>query len=132
TPQQMALLPEWIEKKPEQLALFDVSKITDAEFFDRAEHMVLDALEAYAQRAENGYGLRRRLFADDAAGGFAFIELMRKRYDVVLMNPPFGLASVRSRDLMIGHYEVGRYDLGAAFMYRASEILVSRGFLGVI
>jgi 23S rRNA G2445 N2-methylase RlmL len=30
------------------------------------------------------------MFADDAAQGFAFIDLCRERFDVVVMNPPFG------------------------------------------
>ncbi|MCX8495827.1 MAG: hypothetical protein ORN51_06550, partial [Akkermansiaceae bacterium] len=48
------------------------------------------ALRDYAEQAENGGGFQRRLFAEDAARGFAFIDVCRKRYDVALMNPPFG------------------------------------------
>jgi hypothetical protein len=47
------------------------------------------ALRAYTEQAESG-DYQRRLFAEDAARGFAFIDLCRKRFDVVLMNPPFG------------------------------------------
>ena len=68
----------------------DLSGITDEQFWERAEQRIYDALEAYAEQAENGGGFQRRLFADDAAQGFAFIDLCRKRYDVVVMNPPFG------------------------------------------
>lgn len=131
TPQQMALLPDWVEKKLEQLTLFDVSKITDAEFFDRAEHMVLEALEAYAQRAENGYGLRRRLFADDAAGGFAFIELMRQRYDVVLMNPPFGANAKEANEYIAGTFPSSKQDIAYAFVERGLDIL-HEGYVGCI
>ena len=72
----------------------DLSGITDEQFWERAEQRIYDALEAYAEQAENGGGFQRRLFADDAAQGFAFIDLCRKRYDVVVMNPPFGDASL--------------------------------------
>ncbi len=132
TSQQMALLPDWIDKKPEQLSLFDVSKITDAEFFDRAEHMVLDALEAYAQRAENGHGLRRKLFAEDAAGGFAFIEVLRKHYDAVLMNPPFGAASTDSLDYLRSNYRIASDNLLVAFVVRFHQLLSLQGRLGAI
>ena len=54
------------------------------------EERIYDALRDYAEQAENGGGFQRRLFADDAARGFAFIDVCRKRYDVALMNPPFG------------------------------------------
>ena len=90
--------------KPEQGRLFaddtappgqkerglDVTGITDETFWEQAEERIYAALEAYAEQAEHGGGFQRRLFADDAARGFAFIDLCRKRYDVVLMNPPFG------------------------------------------
>ena len=59
-------------------------------FWDRAETLVLTALQDYAERTENGGSYQRWMFAGDAARGFAFIDLCRKRCDVVLMNPPFG------------------------------------------
>jgi hypothetical protein len=68
----------------------DVTAITDETFWERAEEQIYAALQAYAERVDDGGGYQRRLFADDAARGFAFIELSRKHYDVVLMNPPFG------------------------------------------
>ncbi|HOC24340.1 MAG TPA: SAM-dependent methyltransferase, partial [bacterium] len=71
------------------LGLFDVSQISDAEFWETIEERILAALREYAERS-SGQSLSRRMFADDAAKGFAFIDLCRKRYDVVLMNPPFG------------------------------------------
>jgi hypothetical protein len=77
------------DERPEQADL-DLRGLNDEQFWKRAEQRIYDALEAYAEQAENGGGFQRRLFADDAAHGFAFIDLCRKRYDVVVMNPPFG------------------------------------------
>ena len=62
------------------------------DFFDSAEEQIYEALQNYAESAESG-DYQRRLFAEDAAHGFAFIDLCRKRYDAVVMNPPFGDAS---------------------------------------
>ena len=89
-PKQLALLPDAVEAEPVQLTIFDLSGIDDEAFWAQAEGLVLDALRGYAEHAAGRAGLRRRLFADDAARGFAFIDLCRKRYDVMLMNPPFG------------------------------------------
>ena len=95
---------KWLARpKPEQGRLFaddtapavqkelglDVTGITDETFWEKAEERIYAALQTYAEQAEHGGGYQRRLFADDAARGFAFIDLCRKRYDVVLMNPPF-------------------------------------------
>ena len=59
-------------------------------FWQRAEALVLEALRDYARHASNGGRLQRQLFAEDAERGFAFIDVCQKRFDVVLMNPPFG------------------------------------------
>jgi len=74
-----------------QPTLFDFADLPDDEaFWDQAEHKILDALRDYAEHAEGGISAQKRLFAQDAAKGFAFIDLCRKRFDVILMNPPFG------------------------------------------
>ncbi len=69
---------------------FDLPGMTDEQFWERGRGTDLRRARDYAEQAENGGGFQRRLFADDAARGFAFIDLCRKRYDVALMNPPFG------------------------------------------
>ena len=75
---------------PVQTSIFNVSEISQAQFFERAEGEVVNALHKYATRHQNGQSFQRRLFTDDAERGFAFVDLCHKRYDVVLMNPPFG------------------------------------------
>ena len=77
-------------QRPVEQAEFDFSEVTGPEFWQKAESLLLDALALFASRAANGREYGRRLFKDDAEQGFAFIELCRERYDVVLMNPPFG------------------------------------------
>ena len=111
----------------------DQSSMFEAEArpLDRAEPVVLAALAAYAAHAAAD-DYRRRLFADDAAQGFAFIELCRKKYDVVLMNPPFGAPSRDSVAYINSHYERTKNDLYAAFVERGLELLCSGGILGAI
>src|SRR5207248_6725760 len=84
------------DKPVEQQQRFDFSGVSDTQFFEQAEAKVVDALRTYAESAHNGQGLQRRLFTEDAVRGFAFIDLCHKRFDVVLMNPPFGLAPERA------------------------------------
>lgn len=133
TPEQLALFPDLVtEREAKQLSLFDVSAIGDAQFFDQAEKLVLDALERYAQHATNGKGLQRRLFAEDAAGGFAFIDMLRKRFDVTLMNPPFGEYSRSYKSLARREHSNAYMDIYAAFVTRFTEALQDRGLLGAI
>ena len=73
-----------------QTSLFDFAGLPEEDnFWDTIELRVIDALRIYAEQAESEV-YQRRLFANDAAKGFAFIDLCRKRYDAVMMNPPFG------------------------------------------
>jgi hypothetical protein len=128
-PRQLQLLAG--DAPPEQTRL-DLSGLTDQQFWQAAEQRIYEALRAYAEQAENGSGFRRRLFADDAAEGFAFIDHCRKRYDVVVMNPPFGRPPERSTEYLYQANQSARKDLLAAFVERAAELAVIQGRIGAI
>jgi len=131
-PEQLELLPGARRPELEQATLFDLSGITDEEFWAEAEARVIEALEAYAERAANGRGFTRRLFADDAEQGFAFVDLCRQRFDVALMNPPFGEASRESKPYIEKTFPRTKNDLYAAFVERFLGMLASGGMLGTI
>lgn len=115
-----------------QPQLFDFSEITDEQFWDEAESQVLIALRSYVTHASNGIALQRRLFADDAERGFAFIDLCQKRFDVVLMNPPFGDPSIPAKGYLLASYKICKDDIDAAFVHRGINLLSDAGFLGAI
>ena len=102
------------------------------DFWERIEERIYAALRDYAEQAETGGGFQRRLFAEDAARGFAFIDICRKRYDVALMNPPFGEPAKQSRILLGANYPSTKHDLFAAFTERTLSMLAIGGFLGEI
>ena len=93
--EQGYLFDEITPKKPEQLEL-DLSGISDENFWGNVEDRIYSALQEYAEQMESS-GYQRRLFAEDAARGFAFIDLSRKSYNLVLMNPPYGSPSEASK-----------------------------------
>lgn len=128
-PRQARLFPG--DERPEQ-SEFDLRGLNDEQFWQAAEQRIYDALEAYAEQAENGGGFQRRLFADDAAQGFAFIDLCRKRYDVVVMNPPFGDWSLQFKAQARIDYPASYNDILAAFVERGARILSEGGLLGAI
>lgn len=130
--EQATLFPEATAKKGQGEMRLDLSGITDEQFWERAEQRIYDALEAYAEQAENGGGFQRRLFADDAAQGFAFIDLCRKRYDVVVMNPPFGEPAIASKEYVEAKYADSCQDIFAAFVERGITAAPRSGFVGVI
>jgi hypothetical protein len=130
--------------KPEQGLLFadaarpqqgkldlDFSGISDETFWEKTEERIYAALQSYAEQAENGSGYQRRLFADDTAHGFAFIDLCRKRYDVVLMNPPFGEAAKDASEYIYNNFTTST-DIFQAFVDRGLNWLAATGREGVI
>jgi hypothetical protein len=110
----------------------DLSGIENYAFFERAEDQILGSLKKYVSDAVNGRGTRRRLFADDAEQGIAFVETMGRKFDVVLMNPPFGAGSVAAKQEFEKSYPRTKNDVYAAFVERGIEILHGGGMLGAI
>jgi hypothetical protein len=102
------------------------------DFWQRIEERLYAALSDYAEQAEHGGGFQRRLFAEDAARGFAFIDVCRKRYDVVLMNPPFGKPATKSLKYLKEAFPDDWKDIYAAFFTRNQGALAANGVLGAI
>jgi len=129
--EQLAFWPA--APRPKQMA-FDLSGISksDAEFWQTVEKRVLDALQEYAARAVNGQGYRRKLFAEDAAQGLAFVDVCRRRYDVILMNPPFGEPSAPSKSYVEAKYWRTKGDVLANFVERTLELSKPKGKIGAI
>jgi hypothetical protein len=122
-----------LEAKPQQEEMrLDVSGITDEQFWEKVEERVYAALRTFAEQSESGGGFQRRLFAEDAARGFAFIDLCRQRYDVALMNPPFGDASLPSKPYLDDTYGDTKGDVYKAFVECFQARLVPAGYLGII
>jgi hypothetical protein len=125
------LLPEVAPKQAP--TLFDFADLPErTRFWDRAQREILEALKVYAEQAEDTQETQKRLFAQDAAKGFAFIDLCRKRYDVAVMNPPFGEASKGSKVYIETAHARTKNDVYAAFVGRGLSLLKPRGMLGAI
>jgi hypothetical protein len=100
------------------------------DFWVKAERLVLQALADYAATA--GAGSRRRLFAEEAAQGFALADLVTMRFDVGLTNPPFGEATPDAAAYLELEYPSTRLDLFAAFCQRLLEFATPNGLIGAI
>lgn len=119
---------------PEREAtLFDFADIARPEdFWKTAEHRLIKAIKEYAEQASQN-GEQRRLFATDAARGFAFIDICRKQYDVAVMNPPFGLVSEKSKEYFQNKYPNDWTEIYACFVSRVLDITSkTHGKIGAI
>jgi hypothetical protein len=125
-----AFLPEMKPVRPQ--GELDLSGIGDAQFFHEAEERLVAALREFAESVAGHAAVRRRLFVEDAAQGIALIDLVRTHFDVVLMNPPFGAASLAGKKEFENAYPRTRNDIYAAFVERGIQLLHNRGMLGAI
>ncbi|MDQ4145723.1 MAG: BREX-1 system adenine-specific DNA-methyltransferase PglX [Actinomycetota bacterium] len=94
------------------------------------EQELIDAVEEIARRADATPGAR--LFAADARDALRFVQLCQQRYDVVLMNPPFGDPIHETNDYIKSAYRTSAVNLYAAFVDRGVELLKEDGHLGAI
>lgn len=117
---------------PQTTLGFDLRGINDESFWDDSEQRILHALSDYAKQAESNAD-QKRLFAEDAAKGFAFIDLCRKRFDVLLMNPPFGQGNKSVAKYLDSEYSgSGVAELGSSFYTRALDITHPGALFGSI
>jgi len=116
----------------------DLQNLTKVFWVDIEERIYV-ALRDYANQAESG-GYQRRLFAEDAAQGFAFIDVSRNRYDVAVMNPPFGRATESVFELMRKTFPASYIDLYCCFVEQmlgmcpkgSVGVITSRSFLNAV
>lgn len=126
---QMALVPG--PTRLEQ-AVLDFSDVRGEGFWQQAGGRIIALLKEYAGRAGNGGAVARQLFAHDGEQGFQFLDALSQKYDVILMNPPFGDPTPRAKRYLEQEYPRTKNDVYAAFVERGLELLRPGGYLGAI
>ena len=102
------------------------------EFFEEITERLQTALQEISSRLSEEEGYENALFSEDAARGFAFIELCQKRFDCIVMNPPFGEGSEHTSQYLNDNYPAWSKNLVCAFFDRMQEMLDDGGKLGAI
>ena len=118
--------------KSHQQGILFGEKIESQDFWDTADEKIVAALASFAERAVGSSGIARQLFAGDAAQGVAFIELVRKRFDAVLMNPPFGDGAERTAEYISKNYRFGSRNIICAFVERVRILSAENALVGAV
>lgn len=117
--------------RPEQVSFGDL-----AAYWGKMAERLRQALHGYWHGSgESGDGdaaEARDLFAADLSSGLDLLDVLRAKYHVVLMNPPFGDATVGSREYIAKHYPKTKGDLYTAFLERGLQWLEPGGALGAL
>ena len=102
----------------------------ELERWQQTEDRLRAALVEFAQAAKSTY--QGRLFAQDALQGLRLVDLAREPFDVVVMNPPFGLPAADTKEELSKSYPASKNDLLMMFVERSVDLLRDHGFLGAI
>lgn len=129
TATQDALFAEY--RRPEQQRL-DFTDVSDEQFWMRVEATVERLLSEYAEEANGAEGAHRRIFRKNGVEVLRFLDVLRQRYDVVLMNPPFGDPTPATKSLLEQDLKECGGDIGCLFVRDAIERLAPSGAVGVV
>jgi SAM-dependent methyltransferase len=105
------------------------------ESYEDWKQRTLSSLEAHFADEAVDADLGRRLYGQAASKAVQAFELLARRYDVVVANPPY-MGSKNMGDVVRPyvekHYEFGKRDLYAAFMVRCLELCNSGGAVAMV
>lgn len=109
-----------------------VRKLNKEQFFSEVRTMLAQRISELSGKMSEDEGYENSLFSEDAARGLAFIELCMQRFDVIVMNPPFGEGSENSSKYLDDNYPNWCRNLVCAFFDRMQQMLTDNGKLGAI
>lgn len=105
------------------------------ESYEAWKHRTLHRLEAHFTAEAIDENLSRRFFGRAAGKAVHVFELLSRRYDVVVANPPY-MGSKNMGDVVRPyvetHYEPGKRDLYAAFLLRCRELCAEDGRFALV
>jgi hypothetical protein len=106
----------------------------EEEFWGILSAQVVQGLDEFARQQAQA-GVDQTLFAGEAVKGLRLAELMLRRYDVVITNPPYMSGRKMDRELaklLRNAYPEGKGDFFAAFIQRCLELAEDRGYVGML
>ena len=112
----------------------DVGEMEDAEFWELLFAQVIQGLDEFARRQAQD-GADTRFFTGEAIKGLRLLDVLLRRYDVVVTNPPYsGKRNLKDTlaAFLDDQYPDTKGDLYAAFIERCAELLEAGGRLGMI
>ncbi len=101
---------------------------TDDKRWQEAEYRLRSALKEFVKSSDR---YSSQLFANDAIQVLRFIDLLENKFDIVVMNPPFGKFPKGSKKYLKDQYPNSCRNILCAFISRMHE-LAPDGFVGSI
>ena len=152
------VLDDWVEAEAHSRGITRILQLTDEQQLELGD-LRTEAVRAHAEQLElertaleeEAAKLRRellaaveaaassitdepadRLFAEDTARGLKLVQLLSRRYDVAVMNPPYGAFVPQVKDFVKAAYPLTSNDIYAAFIDRACQLTEAEGYVGAL
>lgn len=93
---------------------------------------MLEALLEFEREGMEKKDMGTMLFAAEAEKSVGLLTLLSQKYDVIVMNPPYGDMPKSAKDYTKEYYPRTHYDYYAAFMEQAVELCEDNGFVGML
>lgn len=93
---------------------------------------MLEELREFEQEAFEVHDMSRVLFATETEKSVGLLALLSQKYDVVLMNPPYGDMPAKTKEYLLKHYPRTHFDYYAAFIEQAIDLTQEEGYIGAI
>ncbi len=93
---------------------------------------IQERLRAYLREAMEAQDMGSLLFGLDAERAVRLADVLTDRYDVVLMNPPYGAMPARCKEYAREHYPRTHRDYYAAFIEQAIDLCREGGYVGAL
>ncbi len=116
----------------EQLVARQAKRGQTGDLFAPPEERIRAALERFVREEAGATNTRRRLFAEDAVQGVGMLAIAERKFDVVLMNPPFGAITAAAKQTLWKGYAHSKDDVYGAFVERGLELTPQGGMVGAI
>jgi hypothetical protein len=97
-----------------------------------AEQIRQELLLGLEDAARSGADPSQRLFAEDTARGLKLLEMLSRRYDVVVMNPPYGSFVPKVKDFINAAYKLTKNNIYSVFIDRATQLVRDEGYVGAL
>ncbi|MEM5866746.1 MAG: BREX-1 system adenine-specific DNA-methyltransferase PglX [Candidatus Aenigmatarchaeota archaeon] len=99
---------------------------------ERTIEEMIEELREFEKEAIETQDMGRLLFATEAEKSVGLLALLSEKYDVVLMNPPYGDMPERTKEYLKRYYPKTHFDYYAAFIEQAIDLIRDKGYVGAI
>lgn len=103
--------------------------ISDEEFQSRTMRHALFAIDGFTRDARESGDFNDQLIGAEAKSGFRLLEMLSRKYDVVVANPPYMGSNNMGpvlKQFVDDEYKLGKRDIYTAFILRSLELTHGR------